>query len=508
MTEPAPHPITARSGQFGKVALVGSALNSAQWVLNKACTAGATLLLAHWLTPTEFGIAGQANALVQFLTLAVPFALGDVLVAYAARSPTPPVMADSLTRTIAVLNGFVLLVSIPICVTVYHDMPSGWLAALMGVYGLRPLMESLQVPALSRLRLQLRYRAIAGIDGTSQFAGTGCSLVMAAAGLGAASLAVPMVLVGMTRAWWYQRIAPSQNAARTHDPSETRALTKDMVPVSTAQYLHKLASSVELLVLGIVGGAFQTGLMAFSTLLAVQANTVIAHQLGVVLQPIFGRMKDDADRQAQSLVRTQRALGLVCVPIALAQAAFAEPAFRVLFAERYQPAVPVFQVLSLVQAFLFAIGPTMACLRAQRRFMAFLVWQVIELALGGTACWVAAESWGAVGAAAGHGVVWCLSMPVLVWLAIRGRSRHAWITACGVFLMPLLMFVPLFVVAMQGSRWMGSHLSHGDAWSVGLLLPATLVLSLLIAAVVNADLKAMFKSILQRIRTNVSRSGA
>lgn len=503
MSEAASHPSAEPSGQLGRVAVAGSALYSLQWVLNKACSAGATLLLAHWLVPEDFGVAGQAAALVQFLTIVVPFALSDVLVAHATRSPVPSAAAGRLSRIVALLNGLVLLVAIPICVTVYRDMPSTWLAALMGVFGLRPLMESLQVPALSRLRLQLRYRAIAWIDGISQLAGTICSLVMAAAGLGVASLAAPIALASMTRAWWYRRVAVSQEASHEHDPREMRALATDLVPVSAAQYLHKVTSSLELLVLGIVGGAFETGLLAFSALLAAQANTVIAHQLGVVLQPIFGRMADDADRQAQGLVRTQRALGLVCVPLALAQAAFAEPAFRVLFAERYQPAVPVFQVLSLVQAFLFALGPTMACLRAQRQFKAFLVWQAIELALGGLTCWVAARSWGAVGAAAGHGVVWCLGMPVLVWLALRGRSRHAMLEACGVFLRPLAIFVPLFAVVALVVRWMVDWSTHGDAWSL-LLLPVTLAIAWSVGVLLNADLRTMAAWIVQRIRRRAS----
>jgi O-antigen/teichoic acid export membrane protein len=500
MSEPAPHPATPRSGQLGKIALVGSILNSGQWVLNKACTAGATLLLAHWLTPEEFGVAGQATALVQFLTLAVPFALGDVIIAHASRSPTAVATATRLSGQLALLNAVVLLAAIPVCVKVFSDMPSGWLVSLLCIYGLRPLTESLQVPALSRLRLELRYRTIAWIDGASQFAGTICSIVMAAVGFGAASLALPIALAGTSRVWIYRRLSPPDSKASEPDPRIARGLMLEFLPVSAAQYLHKVASSVELLVLGFVSSAFETGLFAFSALLAVQANTVIAHQLGTVLQPVFGRMADDADRQARGLVRTLRVLGLVCVPISLAQAVFAEPAFRVLFAARYQPAVPVFEVLSLVQAFLFVLGPTMACLRAQQQFKAFLVWQFVELTLGCTSCWLAANAWGALGAAAGHGVVWCLGMPVLVWLALRGRSRHAMLKACGVLFVPLAIFVPLFAVAMQCVNWISGWSRHGDAWSLLLLLPASLVVALGMGVLVNRDMRRMARWTVQRLR--------
>jgi O-antigen/teichoic acid export membrane protein len=504
MQDPESHPGTPRPGQLGKVAVVGSVMNSGQWVLNKACTAGATLLLAHWLTPEEFGVAGQATALVQLLTLAVPFALGDVVITHASRSAAVIAAATRLSRQLALLNVVVLLAAIPVCAAVFSDMPSASLAALLCIYGVRPLMESLQVPALSRLRLQLRYRAIAWIDGTSQLIGTVCSIVLAAVGFGAASLALPVALAGTSRTWIYRRLSPPDSKVSESDPRVARELMLDFLPVSVAQYLHKVASSLELLVLGLASSAFETGLFAFSVLLAAQANTVIAHQLGVVLQPVFGRMADDSDRQARSLLRTLHVLGLVCVPISLAQAVFAEPAFRLLFADRYQPAVPVFVVLSLVQALLFALGPTMACLRAQRQFKPFLMWQVSELALGTVVCWIAACSWGALGAAAGHGVVWCLWMPVLVWLALRGRTRHAMLQACNVFLIPIAMFVPLFAVAMQGVNWISGWSRHGDAWSLLLLLPASLVVALGLGVLVNHDMRRFARWIAQRLRRTSS----
>ena len=479
--------------------MVGSILNSGQWVLNKACTAGATLLLAHWLAPEEFGIAGQATALVQFMTFAVPFALGDVVITHALRSAAVIAAATRLSRQLALLNVVVLLAAVPVCAAVFSDMPSGWLAALLCIYGVRPLMESLQVPALSRLRLQLRYRAIAWIDGISQFVGTICSIILAAVGFGAASLALPVALAGTSRVLWYRRLSPPDLEVIEHDQRITRGLVLDYLPVSAAQYLHRVASGLELLVLGFVSSAFEIGLFAFSALLAAQANTVIAHQLGVVLQPVFGRMAEDSDRQAQGLLRTLRVLGLVCVPISLAQAVFAEPAFRLLFADRYQPAVPVFGVLSLVQGLLFALGPTMACLRAQRQFKPFLMWQVSELALGSVVCWIAARSWGAVGAAAGHGAVWCLWMPVLVWLALRGRTRHAMLKAWSVFLIPIALFVPFFAVAMRGVSWINGWSRHGDAWSALLLLPASLLVALGMGVLVNGDMRRMAKWIVQQV---------
>ena len=128
---------------------------------------------------------------------------------------------------------------------------------------------------------------------------------------------------------------------------------------------------LEIIVLGFVSGKYETGLFGLAYSIAAQANTVIAYQLGVVLQPIFGRLQDDPERQVAGFLKAQRVLSAVCVPICFTQAVLAEPLFRLVLDAKWQPAIPIFQVVSLMQAFYFATGPSMSCLRAQRRFGTF-----------------------------------------------------------------------------------------------------------------------------------------
>ena len=56
-------PGSAQSQGLGRLAMRGSVLNSAQWLINKALTAGAMLVVAFFLTPAEYGVGVQALAI-------------------------------------------------------------------------------------------------------------------------------------------------------------------------------------------------------------------------------------------------------------------------------------------------------------------------------------------------------------------------------------------------------------------------------------------------------------
>ena len=105
-------------------------------------------------------------------------------------------------------------------------------------------------------------------------------------------------------------------------------LMRDYLRGGAAQYIHGLTLQVNLMILGYVSGAYEAGLYAFASMVAVQINSMIATKVGEVMQPILGRLQGDRSRQARVFVQSQQILGAVCIPLALLQAALAEPLFQ------------------------------------------------------------------------------------------------------------------------------------------------------------------------------------
>lgn len=492
--EQAPASLTA-------AAVRGSALNTGQWVANKVATAAAMLLIARMLQPEAYGVATQALAVAQFLVVLTPVSVGDVLIAHPARLEALAPSARTLALRVGLSMSGLVLVSIPAVVTAYSRYPATALGGLLALLSVRPLLDALTVVPVSRLRAGLRYRRIALVDGVVQLAMTGLSLAMAAFGARGASLVAPQVVGTAVRAAVYRRDAADRPGTRVHRWA-IGALWRSLLPAALAQYVHNVVVLLEVLVLGLVSGELQTGLFGFAFMLAAQANGVIAYQLAVVLQPIFGRLQDDPARQRAGFLRAQRALAALCVPLSVTQAVVAEPLFRAAFDPRWAEAVPVFQAISLGQAFYFASSASISCLRAQRRFATFFRWQCVQGALSVPIYAAGASIGGALGVAVASGLAWGIGSPAGVWLCLRGAGRRA---------VPdtLLMFArPWIATALPAaSGWMIVRQlgARGVAWDLSIAIgvgAAVLCASVALAALIDPEVRALLGP---RLRAAIAR---
>jgi O-antigen/teichoic acid export membrane protein len=502
-----PGTISIGSTSFGSIAAKGSLVNTFQWLVNKVATAAAMLVIAHYLTPADYGVANQAIAITAFMVLFLPLTMGDVLIAHPYELESLAPTAGRLALLIGIITGLLMVASIPIYLHVYRDYPAAWLGGLVLVMAARPVLDAALVVPLARMRTGLQYRRIATIDGVVQLGATVASLLMAMAGLRGASLVAPQVAGTAVRALWYRRIAQSTNHG-TYRSSSARVLMRAYLPAASAQYLHNVIVMLEILVLGYVAGERQTGLFAFAFQVAAQANTVVAYQLGSILQPILGHLREDPQRQVRGFLRAQRMLGLICVPISMTQAVLAEPLFRIAFPSDYAPAIPIFQVISLAQAFYFATGPSMSCLRSQRRFTTFLAWQAAQCALSLPLYWIAASLWkdhGALGVALASATGWAVSSPVVVWLCTRVAPRRQLMDVIAVFLKPWMLATPIFVVAWLVVQELADFGRVGDVLSLVVVGPGAVLASLVAAHWFDEDMRALIDKVFSALRARLRR---
>ena len=475
------------SGGMATIAARGSLLNSAQWFANKLATAGAMFLVARMVSPEEYGLASQSLAIYQLAVFLAPLTLGDVLIARSDRLACLRESARVLALKIGLAMSVVVLAVIPLAVVAYPRYPGAWLAGLIAVLAVRPLIEATLVVPLSEARIGFAFRRIALVDGLVQFAATCGTLATAALGGGAASLVAPQVVAVAARARIYGTKIRSA-VGRGSSSARQWLLFRAFLPAALAQYAHNVLAMLEILVLGYVATGAETGLFGLAYTLAAQANTIIAFQLGQVLQPIFGHLRDDPRRQVLGFIRVQRALAAVCVPVAVCQAIVAAPLFRLAFPSDWQAAVPTFQVVSLAQAVYFTSGPTMSCLRAQHRFRFLLWWQSIQLLLSVPLYAVGASAAGAAGVAAASGVAWALSMLVGMAAVIRGIEPRPLLSAAGVLLQPWLICLPALLLG----QWAVTELSAlgllGDVIATVVAVPALFVMMLQGMRFLNRDI--------------------
>ena len=483
-----------RTSSRGATDLAGSAVRgsvalSIQWSLNKLCTAGSTIVIAYFLSPSDYGVARTALSLVVFLALP-PLAMGDVLVARSRRSDYWAGPARRLALQIAAGSTIVTLCAIPVVLLAIDTVDRVWLGALLAVLSIRPLLQALRVVPMAKLRRDLRFRLIAVIDGLIQLAATLISVGFAAAGAGPAAIVIPQIIREAVTAVLYLRIGTKIQPRRI-PRAHVRALLWTYLTGAGAGYVHGLVMNVPLLAVVLLAGDTQAGLFGFAFMLAIQANSIILARLGVILQPILGRLQRERARQVAGFLRSARVLAALCVPMCLLQTILAEPMFRLLLEPKWEPAIFAFQALSLSQGFYFAIAPSMACLKAQRRFRVLLVWQVVHLILSVPAYWAATTLGGATGAAWVTTLMWAVSAPMAVWLCVGFATRRGFPQSLAVFSMPWFRGLPVFCGGYLAVRWLSGMGALGDVLAVAVVGPLVLAAALVIARHTEPDVRAI-----------------
>ena len=428
----------------------GTGWTAVQGVINKLATMVATFIVAKYLSPDDFAMSALALGLGGFLVLLPPGVMSDVVITYERQFKIVAPICRQISIIAAVAAVITILLAIPVFVGWYSNFPGGTLTALLMVYAIRPIGESLSAVPLSQLRQGLRYKNVAIIDGSIQFSATLLTVVMAIAGAGALALVIPQAGVSIAKAILYH-ISASKNTPKEHPTVGLnrarqkiwrKRLSSQFLTAASAQYIHTLIGNAPILVLGLLSTQLNTGFYTFSYYLAVQVVVVISYQLSTVLQPIFVKLAKDPERQAGAYLRVLQAIAAVAVPLSLLQAALAEPIFLLFFDTKWAGAIPAFAFLSIGQAFYFAIAPTMGLLRARRCFRKLLVWQLVQLVAAVLLYSLAASFTDAVGVAAVDTAIWAVSAFVGGALALQGSGRR-WTGLVKPFMTPWITALPI-----------------------------------------------------------------
>lgn len=474
---------TEKPGGYAATAAHGTAWTSAQTILNKLVTVVAGIILARLLSPGDYGIASFVVNVVVFLFVFPTPVMGDVLVSQKNRFQHVAGAAN-LVMWIAAISMFALLAGAAIPWQRFDGRPG--LALLLVVAAARPVADAILAIANARMRIDLEYRRSAMIDGMVFLGATMTSLLMAYLGAGPVALNLPPIAAIAVRGIIYWKVVRNRVNLAV-DKAEIAPMARRFMVAGLGQYINNILLALEVVVLGLVTNEDEVGLYVLAATYAIQANAMIASQIGAVLQPIFAHVGDDPARQIGGFMRATRLLSAIVVPLSLVQAAIAIPLFHLLFPAKWTGSITIFIVLSVAQAFVFVAAPSIALLKAQGRFRMYLAWQLAQLVVasltfvaavlyGGPAALEIASRLGlpvdpnagkALALGVASAVVWAMFCPIAVW--IGGRPARLGVRASILlFVEPWVIALPVALLLVGG--WLGvrSVASQGVADSVAL----------------------------------------
>jgi len=361
--------MTATPNQDGGVSLGETTARGVAWLvgqtaIGKAVSLLGQIVLARLLIPEQFGLFALAMTVVAFAGLIRQGGVLQILIQRHDRFNRWATPAFWIALCAGIVAGLFVLGMIPLTVRIY-DEPR--LIPIMLILALEAPIAALEVVPSAKLRIDMRFRLIAGVGIGTAILQYALMITLAAAGFGALSFAIPRPVIAaiQTTCYW---IAARPRVRLNPMLRRWKFLLRDSVLVMLAIGAFTATQQGDYMVLGFIFDAPTVGIYFFAFALSMQTIALLTSNLQAVLLPALSKLKDDPVRQANATVRAARVLALIACPLCLCQAAAADPVFRLLFDDKWQAAVPIFQILTLAMAFRTALPPAGNLIQASGRF--------------------------------------------------------------------------------------------------------------------------------------------
>jgi lipopolysaccharide exporter len=427
-------------------AVSGAAWNVVTSLSTRVVSFVATLVLAYYLSPDEYGeVVGSVIVTQTCLTLS-----GMGLAQYLVVKPDAgPRVAFHVT--------FYTCVACLTALAVVH-LTRGWMGAFFNVAELGRYLPWLSVTALAEslsvvperiLYRDLRFRLVALTRAAGDLGFSAVSVGLAMAGQGGMALVYAGLLRVLVRLTVYLRVVDWRAWIRPSALrwSTTREIFGFGLPLSVSTVAGSLSVRWDNMVFAHYFGAGNMGAYNYAYSLSEMPVTQVGEQIGDVLLPSFARMSPGERRAA--LGRSMALLGLIVFPLAVGLASISATLVRAIFAPKWAGVAPMLSVLAVLAVTRPISYVVSSYLQAGARVVVVSVLEVVKVALlftfmvlaaplGITAACVAVGGAFLVNALAGLLVVTRDGLPF--WKTLLGIGR------------PLLSTVPM-AVAVLGLRW-------------------------------------------------------
>jgi O-antigen/teichoic acid export membrane protein len=303
---------------------------------------GAGIILARLLVPADFGLIASVYVIYGFAILFFEMGLGSSLV----HQRDPSDVDKSTVFWINIIGGIllaVLLAAAGPAVASFYDSPDlVWLTPLIGL----SFTLSFGVVHNALLQRALRFRVLAAIDLSAATVGTAATIVAAAAGAGAYSLALGPIctsllssLLSVMSVRWRPRNFISWVSLR-----RLWTFSGGILGFNVVNYWGRNADN---LLIGRLLGIAPLGYYNRAYTLMLLPISQLSGAFGRVMFPALAAMGDDPPRVRRGYLRSVRVMNAATIPILLGIAATADGLVPLLWGPRWDATIPLLQILCL-----------------------------------------------------------------------------------------------------------------------------------------------------------------
>jgi O-antigen/teichoic acid export membrane protein len=308
---------------------------------------GVQIVLTKLLAPSDFGAMTLALVVINIGSLLGALGFAQVLVQ--RHNITRRHVAVAFTTN--GLMGLVLTVVVIAGAGAFADwFNSPDLAPLLRVLSVMFLLRGFEgVPnAMLVRRLYIRDFVLSSTVATIAGAVVGITMAVAGAGLWSlAGMAVTESFVATSLAWLFATRAGVWRPQLAFDVGTLGDLLGFSAAASGTRLLVVAQGSIDSIVVGRQLGTEALGQYSLGYRFLFLPLEKLLDAIGGVLEPVLATLQDDADRFQDTLLRVERYVCALYVPLTIGTAAVAHDLVSVVFGDDWLPAVSVLQVLAL-----------------------------------------------------------------------------------------------------------------------------------------------------------------
>jgi len=405
--------LTLATPDLDRSLLGGIAWTSGVTWLSQILSWGSTLIVVHYLAPTDYGLIGMALLYLGLVQMASELGVGAAVVRF----------RDLTTDQIGQFNGLSiiagalgLLASFAVAIPLGLFFREPRLPVVLVVMSTAFVISAFRVVPQALLQRRLQFRKLALIEGTQSIIGACSTLTLAILGFGYWSLALGFV----ASATVYTILVVIQSPARFQRPR--LASMRQPLTFSSHVLLSRFAwygySNADFAVIGKVLGGAALGAYTLGWTLSGMTVEKITAVIGRVTPAFFCTVQNDLVALRRYLVLITEALALVTFPACIGLSLVANDFVRLALGERWIAAILPVQLLAvvatvrsvqpLIPQVLFAIGESRLAMRNS-----------ILTALVLPVCFFVASRWGISGVAGAWLIIGPLMFSPLLMRTLR-----------------------------------------------------------------------------------------
>lgn len=330
------------------MSLKGQAIGGIVWTIAdtfilRGLSFVATLVLARWLGPAEFGLVGMIAIFIAIGTSLTDSGLTSSLIRAREKNDSDFTTVFWLNLGMSAIVYSVLFVSAP-WIADFFKQPV--LIGLVRLYCLSFVISAFSAVQLARLTSDMAFKKIAKLNIPGTIVGVIVGLVLGYKGFGAYSIVwmylttqiVQSIMLWSTSSW-KPSFQYSKEKARFHYGFGYKLMISGLI--------NTIFQNIYNIVIGKLYNPTMLGYFERSRTFNMYPVTVLTSVISKVTYPLLANIQDDKEQVGIVYRKILRLAFFIIAPLMFLFAVIAEPLFNVVLGKEWSQAIPFFQILCL-----------------------------------------------------------------------------------------------------------------------------------------------------------------